>query len=157
MRSTLCILSVSLVLGACSGMPATSPAAASAAVPATPSLTGTSWRLASFRANEDGSQDLRPGTPDSFTLSFGKDGRLAVRLDCNRGNGPWQAVATDATGGTLSLGPVATTRAMCPPDAAGARLAQDLPALRTWRLQDNRLHLGLPADAGVYVWDRITP
>jgi heat shock protein HslJ len=161
MRASLCLLSVSLALGACSSMPSTapsnSPSTAPATAVATPTLAGTSWRLASFQANDDGSQALRPGSPDGFTLSFGQDGRLAVKLDCNRGNGPWQAVTTDATGGTLSLGPVATTRAMCPPDAAGSRLVQDLPALRTWRLQDNRLHTGLPADAGVYVWERITP
>ncbi|MBD8655673.1 META domain-containing protein [Oxalobacteraceae sp. CFBP 13730] len=157
MRSTLCILSVSLALGACSSTPASSTAAMSGNPSAAPSLEGTSWRLASFQSNDDGSQALRPGTPDGFTLTFNKDGRLAVKLDCNRGNGPWQAVATDAMGGTLSMGPVATTRAMCPPDAIGTRLAQDLPALRTWRLQDNRLQTGLPADAGVYVWERITP
>jgi heat shock protein HslJ len=161
MRASLCLLSISLALGACSSMPSTAPSNSPSIAPATaaetPTLAGTSWRLASFQANDDGSQPLRPGTPDGFTLSFGQDGRLAVKLDCNRGNGPWQAVATDATGGTLSLGPVATTRAMCPPDAVGSRLAQDLPALRTWRLQDNRLHTGLPADAGVYVWERITP
>lgn len=154
MRSTLWFLSVSLALGACSSTPASAPAATESSAP---SLEGTSWRLASFASNDDGSKALRPGTPDGFTLSFGKDGRLAVKLDCNRGNGPWQAVATDAMGGTLRLGPVATTRAMCPPDAVGTRLAQDLPALRTWRLQDNRLHTSLPADAGVYVWERITP
>ena len=154
MRSTLCILSVSLALGACSSTPASSPAATASTAP---SLEGTSWRLASFMSNDDGSKALRPGTPDGFTLSFGKDDRLAVKLDCNRGNGPWQAVATDAMGGTLSMGPVATTRAMCPPDAIGTRLAQDLPALRTWRLQDNRLYISLPADAGAYVWERITP
>jgi len=161
MRASLCLLSVSLALGACSGIsstpPSNSPATAPVTAVAIPTLAGTSWRLASFQANNDGSQALRPGTPDGFTLSFGQDGRLAVKLDCNRGTGPWQAVATDATGGTLSLGPVATTRAMCPPDAVGSRLAQDLPALRAWRLQDNRLHTGLPADAGVYVWERITP
>jgi heat shock protein HslJ len=161
MRASLCLLSISLALGACSSMPSTAPANSPSTAPATavatPTLAGTSWRLASFQANDDGSQALRPGSPDGFTLSFGQDGRLAVKLDCNRGNGPWQAVATDATGGTLTLGPVATTRAMCPRDAVGSRLAQDLAALRTWRLQDNRLHTGLPADAGVYVWERITP
>jgi len=161
MRASLCLLSISLAMGACSSMPSTAPANSPSTAPATavttPTLAGTSWRLASFQPNDDGSQVLRPATPDAFTLSFGQDGRLAVKLDCNRGNGPWQAIATDATGGTLSLGPVATTRAMCPPDAVGSRLAQDLPALRTWRLQDNRLHTGLPADAGVYVWERITP
>lgn len=157
MRASLCLLSVSLALGACSSTPSTAPATAHSTAVATPTLAGTSWRLASFQTNDDGSQALRPGTQDGFTLSFGQDGRLAVKLDCNRGSGPWQAVATDAKGGTLSLGPVATTRAMCTPDAVGSRLAQDLPALRTWRLQDNRLHSGLPADAGVYVWERITP
>jgi heat shock protein HslJ len=157
MRASLCLLSVSLVLGACSSIPSNPPKTSPATAVAAPTLAGTSWRLVSFQANDDGSQALLPGTPDGFTLTFGQDARLAVKLDCNRGNGPWHAVATDATGGTLNLGPVATTRAMCPPDAAGSRLAQDLPALRTWRLQDNRLHTGLPADAGVYVWERVTP
>jgi len=145
MRLSLSILSVSLALSAC------------ASPPATPSLEGTNWRLTSFQSGDEGVKPLQPAAPEAFTLSFGKDGRLAAKLDCNRGTGPWQAVAADATGGTLNLGPVATTRAMCPPDAIGARLLADLTALRTWRLEGNRLHTSLPADAGVYVWERITP
>lgn len=144
MRLTICILSASLALGAC------------ASPTATPALEGTNWRLASFQPNTDGSAQLTPREPDQFTLSLGKDGRLAAKLDCNRGNGPWQAVAVDANSGTLSLGPVATTRMMCPPDAIGTRLTADLNALRTYRLQDGRLHTSLPADAGVYVWERVT-
>lgn len=55
------------------------------------------------------------------------------------------------------VGPLATTRMMCPPDPVGDRLARDVDTLRSYRLQDGRLYLMLPADAGVYVWDRVTP
>ena len=128
MRLTTCILSASLALGACASPPTSPPASPPASLPASPALEGTSWRLASFQSNDAGATALQPRAPDQFTLSFGKDGRLAAKLDCNRGSGPWQAVAVDATGGTLNLGPVATTRAMCPPDAIGSRLTADLAA-----------------------------
>jgi heat shock protein HslJ len=148
-RLSICVLSVTLALSACAtGLPTAAP---------TPALEGTSWRLASFQSGDDGVGALQPRAADQFTLSFGKDGRLAAKLDCNRGTGPWQAVAGDATSGTLSLGPVATTRMMCPPDPIGTRLSADLQSLRSYRLQDNRLHTGLPADAGVYIWERVTP
>lgn len=150
-RLSICLLSTSLALGACAtSLPTPSPAP-------TPTLAGTSWRLAAFRSGDDGAAALQPRAADQFTLSFGKDGRLAAKLDCNRGNGPWQAVAGDAQGGTLSLGPVATTRMMCPPDPLATRLAADLTALRTYRLQDARLYTSLPADAGVYIWEPVTP
>lgn len=148
-RLSICLLSASLALGACAtDLPSPS---------ATPTLEGTSWRLAGFRSGDDGAGALQPRAADQFTLSFGKEGRLTAKLDCNRGTGPWQAVAGDAQGGTLSLGPVATTRMMCPPDPLGTRLAADLTALRTYRMQDARLYTSLPADAGVYIWEPVTP
>ena len=148
-RLSICLLSASLALGAC--------ATGSPTPPAMSTLEGTSWRLAAFQSGDDGAGALRPRAADQFTLSFGKDGRLAAKLDCNRGTGPWQAVAGDAKSGTLSLGPVATTRMMCPPDPIGTRLVADLNALRAYRLQDARLYTSLPADAGVYIWEPVTP
>lgn len=120
-------------------------------------LEGTSWRLARFESPGDTTAVMRPDDPGRYTLSFGKDGRLAAKLDCNRGTGPWHAVAGDDRSGSLRIGPLATTRAMCPPDAIGARLTRDLDAVSGFRLQDGRLYTTLPADAGSYVWERIAP
>lgn len=146
MRMTSAILTTCLALTACAGTP---PPAA---------LDGTTWRLAMFQSNDDATGTLRPANADSFTMAFGKDGQVAAKLDCNRGNGPWRAEpAAGSSSGSINIGPLATTRMMCPPDPVGDRLARDVDTLRSYRLQDGRLYLMLPADAGVYVWDRVAP
>lgn len=146
MRVTSAMLTVCLALTACAGAPP----------PAT--LDGTTWRLAMFQSNDDATGTLRPANADSFTMAFGKDGQVAAKLDCNRGTGPWRAEpATGSSSGSINIGPLATTRMMCPPDPVGDRLARDVDTLRSYRLQDGRLYLMLPADAGVYVWDRVAP
>jgi heat shock protein HslJ len=111
-----------------------------------------------FQSNDDATGTLRPAMCDSFTMAFGKDGQVAAKLDCNRGTGPWRAEpAAGSSSGSITIGPLATTRMMCPPDPVGDRLARDVDTLRSYRLQDGRLYLMLPADAGVYVWDRVAP
>lgn len=146
MRMTSAILTTCLALTACAGAPP----------PAT--LDGTAWRLAMFQSNDDATGTLRPANRDSVTIAFGKDGQVAAKLDCNRGTGPWRAEpAAGSSSGSINIGPLATTRMMCPPDPVGDRLARDVDTLRSYRLQDGRLYLMLPADAGVYVWDRVAP
>jgi len=148
MRMTSAILTTCLALTGCAGAPP----------PAT--LDGTAWRLAMFQSNDDATGMLRPANADSFTMAFGKDGQVAAKLDCNRGTGPWRAepaAGSSSGSGSINIGPLATTRMMCPPDPVGDRLARDVDTLRSYRLQDGRLYLMLPADAGVYVWDRVMP
>lgn len=131
--------------------------AACASAPHLPSLDGTSWRLARLESPDAAAVVLRPDDSQRFTLSFGQDGRIAARLDCNRAGGAWKAVPGDAHGGGLRIGPLAMTRAMCPPDPIGQRLPRDLENVIHYRLQDGRLHTSLPAGAGVYVWETIAP
>lgn len=145
MRVTSAILTACLALTACAGAPP----------PAT--LDGTTWRLAMFQSNDDATGTLRPANADSFTLAFGKDGQVAAKFDCNRGTGPWRAEPAVGSGGSILIGPLATTRMMCPHDPVGDRLARDVDTVRSYLLQDGRLYLMLPVDVGVYVWDRVTP
>lgn len=126
-------------------------------LPPAPVLDGTAWRLLRFESPDDAAPVLRPGDPQAYTLSFGQDGRLAARLDCNRGSGPWQATAADAQGGSLRIGPLASTRALCAPDPIGKRLPRDLEDITSYRLRDGILYTSLPVDAGIYVWERIAP
>jgi len=120
-------------------------------------LAGTAWRLAQVAPPGGAAAALRPDDPQRYTLHFNADGRLSARLDCNRGSGPWQATPNGAQAGSLRIGPIATTRAMCPPDAIGANLTRDLEAITAYRLQDGRLYTSLQDGATTYAWEPIAP
>lgn len=120
---------------------------------AEPELAGSAWQLLSIQSMDDAQGTTRVANPDHFTLEFGRDGRARLRLDCNRGSGDYKlAPAGDGSSGALSFGPVATTRAMCPPPHLDQRLARDLAYVRSYLLKDGRLYLSLMADGGIYEW-----
>lgn len=125
-------------------------ALSSGAAPA--SLAGTSWRLVAIQSMDDaqGTQVI-PAT-QAFTVYLGQDGQASFKLDCNRGSGRWTAQAASADSGSFGFGPLASTRAMCPPPSLDARVARDLSAVRSYRLKDGRLYMSLMADGGIYEW-----
>jgi heat shock protein HslJ len=46
--------------------------------------------------------------PSLFTLMLTDDGKISTRADCNRASGAYRI-----SGNTLSIGPIASTRAYC--------------------------------------------
>jgi len=129
---------------------------AAQAPPASP-LAGTRWQLVAIQSMDDAQGTLRPAEPARYTLEFGVDGRVAVRLDCNRGSATWQIEPAARSephraSGQLLLGPLATTRAMCPPDSLAPRLASSWPYVRSYLIEAGQLHLSLMADGGVLTW-----
>src|SRR5262245_31520832 len=72
-------------------------------------LPGSSWQLVMFEGG-DGTT-LIPDDGSKYTIAFGADNAVRVRIDCNRGRGSWRE--TPPSG--LELGPLALTRALCPP------------------------------------------
>jgi len=112
--------------------------------PAAPSLAGTSWRLVKFQSSSD--SVLTPDDRSKYTLAFAADGTLTARLDCNRGRGTWKSAAP----GQVELGPMALTRAMCPPGSLHDQLVRQLPFVRSYVIRDGRLFLSLMADGGIY-------
>lgn len=68
---------------------------------ATASLAGTSWSLVF----------ITPEDPALYTLAFDTGGAMRLRADCNRGRGTWMSDGP----GQLQFGPIASTRALCPP------------------------------------------
>ncbi|MCP5270899.1 MAG: META domain-containing protein [Burkholderiaceae bacterium] len=137
---------------------ATAALAAGCTAPSAPTdplaaLTGTHWQLVALQSMDDAQGTARPADPSAYTLHFGPDGRAALRVDCNRAMGTWQAVpAADGGSGTLRFGPLAGTRAMCPPDSLAPRLMRELPFVRGYLLRDGQLHLSLMADGGILSW-----
>lgn len=120
----------------------------------TRALAGTEWRLIEIQSMDDAIGTVRPDDPAKYTLALGADGTAAMRLDCNRGSGRWSATpGPSGASGTFRIGPLAVTRAMCPPPSLDARIARDMGYVRSYLLADGRLHLSLMADGGIYVWE----
>ncbi|MGH8642280.1 MAG: META domain-containing protein, partial [Burkholderiales bacterium] len=72
-------------------------------------LGGTAWQLVRFQGGDD--KVLVPDDRAKYTIAFGADGLVSARIDCNRGRGTWSSPGTSQ----LQFGPLALTRAMCPP------------------------------------------
>ncbi len=70
---------------------------------------GSSWR-----AVQMGSRQFQPSEEGSYSLTFGVDGSIVAKGDCNRIMGSFETSPSR----TLTLSGLATTRAMCP-DAQG--------------------------------------
>lgn len=68
----------------------------------TPKLAGTTWVLLSF-------DDNPPLAGTEITASFGRDQRLTGTAGCNRYVG-----AYEVSGWSLAVGPLASTRIVCP-------------------------------------------
>lgn len=114
------------------------------AQPGGESLAGTSWRLVAFQGS-DGTV-LRPDDPSRYAFSFGADGVFAVHIDCNRGHGAWKSERK----GRIEFGPMAMTRATCPPGSMHDQIVRQLPHVRSYVLKDRTLFLSLMADGGIY-------
>ena len=128
-------------------------AARGAAPAGAPGLAGTSWRLVEFRSSDDAIGTVRPAAGTEYTMAFGTDGRVTMRLDCNRASGGYTAAASGGDGGTLAFAPLAMTRAFCGERSMDTRIARDAEFVRTYLLRDGRLYLDLMADGGTYVWE----
>jgi heat shock protein HslJ len=91
-------------------------------------------------------------------LSVGITGRAdAMQLNCNRATGTWKAKpSADSANGRFEFGPLAGTRALCPPPSLDERVAGQAQFVRSYLLKDGRLHLSLMADGGIYVWEPTT-
>ena len=124
------------------------PAASAAAV----SLTGSNWRLVEFRSSDDAIGVIRPDDPAKYTMSLAGDGRVSMRLNCNRANGPWSSKASSHDSGTFTFGNLAMTRALCPPPSLDQQIARDAGYVRSYLLRGGNLYLNLMADGGTYVW-----
>jgi heat shock protein HslJ len=149
-RGTRNWLSLVLSLGAFQGL------AAGDAVPPS-ALAGTHWRLVEFQSMDDAQGTTRPGEGTVYTMWLHGDGSVAMQLNCNRATGTWSATpGTDAASGDFEFGPLAATRALCPPPSMDESIVAHSSYVRSYLLKDGRLYLSLMADGGIYVWARET-
>lgn len=138
--------------GEADATPAASPTASSAKP-----LAGTEWRLVEFRSMDDAVGIARPSDPSLYTMRLNGDGTVNMRLNCNRAMGSWRATpAADPSSGQFEFGPLAGTRALCPPPSMDEQITAQAGYIRSYLLKDGRLYLTLMADGGIFAWEPIT-
>lgn len=106
-------------------------------------LGNTSWRLVQIMSMDDNT--YRPDDPSLYTLNFGADGTVSLLADCNRGTGTWLSESDSQ----LQFGPIAATRAMCPPESLHDRYLSQFEWVRSYVLQDGHLFLATMADGSI--------
>lgn len=117
-------------------------------------LAGTDWRLVEIQSMDDAVGIVRPDDPSMYTMRLNEDGTVIMRLDCNRARGTWSAEpSADVSSGNFSFGPLAATRAVCPPGSLDERVAAQTEYVRSYLLEDGRLYLSLMADGGIFAWE----
>jgi len=120
-------------------------------------LAGTEWQLVEFQSMDDAIGTIRPDDPTVYTMRLGDDGSVSMQLNCNRARGDWTAEpSADKSTGSFRFGPLAVTRALCPPPSMDERIARDADYVRGYLLKDGNLYLSLMADAGIYAWEPLT-
>jgi len=112
-------------------------------------LRGTSWQLVKFQGSDD--KTLAPADRAKYTILFDSDGGVSVRIDCNRGRGTWKSAGPNQ----LQFGPLALTRAMCPPAPLNDRIPKDWTYVRSYILKNDHLFLSLLAEGGVYEFEPV--
>jgi heat shock protein HslJ len=139
-----------VVFNASSDPPVVQPVSASSTEPrktGSPSsagLAGTSWQLVAFEGG-DGTT-LTPDDRTKYTIELGAGGRLAARIDCNRGRGTWKTSGSNQ----IEFGPMALTRAKCPTGSLHDQIVKQWASIRSYVRKDGHLFLSLAADGGIY-------
>lgn len=117
-------------------------------------LLGTTWRFLEFQSMDDAIGTVHADDPALYTMTLKSDGTVSMRVNCNRATGSWTAEPSDnATSGFFRFGPLASTRALCPPPSMDALIVTQSEFIRHYLLRGNKLYLTLMADGGIFVWE----
>ena len=110
-------------------------------------LVGPTWQLVRFQGG-DGRVEM-PVERAQYQLAFNANGTVLARIDCNRGSGTWKSAGANQ----IEFGPMATTRAMCPPGWLQDHVVKQLANIRSYQIKDGHLYLSLMADGGTYEFE----
>jgi len=112
-------------------------------------LADTKWQLVEIASMND--ETDRPDDPAKYTLAFGEDGSVAIQADCNRGVGSW----TSEGDNQVSFGPIASTRALCPPESISDKYLAQFAFVRSYVLEEGNLFLATMADGAIIEFEPI--
>lgn len=106
-------------------------------------LVGTLWGWTHTEYSND--TVVEADDPSRYTVRFEPDGTALIMLDCNSGS----ATYTQDEGGSLSFGPIISTRMACPEGSQANVFAQDLEKAVTYLMVGDQLAVSLVVDTGI--------
>jgi heat shock protein HslJ len=124
-------------------------------------LKDTRWQFVEFQSMDDSQGIQKPHDASQYTMQLNADGSVNMQLNCNRARGSWSATpgpdSSDKSfnSGQFNFGPLAMTRALCPPPSMDEFIAMQSSYVRSYVIKDNRLYLSLMADGGIFVWEPV--
>ena len=98
----------------------------------TGSLTGDRWQVVQTSGRAFAAEG------ESYTLTFAADNKVSGRGDCNRLTGTY---ASDRDKGTLSFGPLVSTRMMCPDQAREDAFVKALGTVDAYKMDGRMMML----------------
>ena len=107
-------------------------------------LSGTTWQLVKFQGPDESIHT--PDDKSKYTIAFGSNGRVTVRVDCNRGSSTWRASAD----GRLHFGSWSRTSAKCGSGSLHDQIVREGAAVTKFWIKDGRLFLSGMAAGGYY-------
>jgi heat shock protein HslJ len=107
-------------------------------------LSGTSWQLVKFQGPDE--RTIAPDDKSKYTITFASNGRVAVRVDCNRGSSTWKVTAK----GELKFGSWSRTSAKCGPGSLHDQIVNEGAEVRNFAIKDGHLFLSGMEGGGYY-------
>jgi len=108
-------------------------------------LAGTSWQLVKLQGPDD--TTLVPANVKSkYTITFGRDGRVTTRVDCNRASSTWKSPSA----GKLQFGSWSRTSVKCPAGSLHDRIVNEGANVSSYSIKDGHLFLSGMAAGGWY-------
>jgi heat shock protein HslJ len=112
-------------------------------------LNGTSWQLVKFQGPDE--RTFAPDDKSKYTIKFGTNGRVTIRVDCNRGNSTWKVTEK----GELKFGSWSRTNAKCGPGSLHDQIVTEGAAVRNFSIKDGHLFLSGMEAGGYYELERL--
>jgi heat shock protein HslJ len=107
-------------------------------------LSGTSWQLVRFEGDDE--RTFAPDDKSRYTITFGSNGRVTARVDCNTASSTWRVVGKDE----LAFGSWSRTSAKCGPGSLHDKIVTEGAAVHKFEIKDGHLFLSGMAAGGYY-------
>ena len=107
-------------------------------------LSGTSWQLVKFQGPDE--QTHTVNDKSKYTITFGANGRVTARVDCNRASSTWKVKGN----GELQFGSWSRTSAKCGPGSLHDQIVTEGGDVRNFEIKDGHLFLSGGSGGGYY-------
>jgi len=113
-------------------------------------LAGTSWKLVKLQGGDE--MTSVPDDGSKYTITFGRNGRVTARVDCNRGSSTWRSSRPNE----LQFGSWSMTRAKCSPGSLHDRIVTEGANVRSYSIKNGHLFLSGMSAGGYYELEPLT-